>query len=147
LRASDADRDRVAERLRKAAGEGRLLVDELEQRLEAAFRARTYGQLDALLADLPGRRLTPVPRGRARGGGQSLARPAFALALAVTAVTLVALVAIFVLTGIFAGWVLWMLFGWFFFARRRHRACRAPRRSVGPPASRWDGGRGPSLSA
>ena len=57
IRASDADRERAAERLRQAAAEGRLLTEELEQRLEASFSARTYGQLNALVADLPGRGL------------------------------------------------------------------------------------------
>ncbi len=53
LRASDADREYAAERLRNAATEGRLLADEFEHRLEAALSARTYGELDAVLADLP----------------------------------------------------------------------------------------------
>ena len=53
LRASDSDREQVAERLRDAMAEGRLSGDELEQRLEALYGARTYGELDALLADLP----------------------------------------------------------------------------------------------
>ena len=43
----------MAERLREAAGDGRLTLGELEQRLESAFAARTYGDLDALIADLP----------------------------------------------------------------------------------------------
>jgi hypothetical protein len=55
LRASDNDRDAVAERLRQAAVEGRLEPDELEDRLHAALRARYYGELDALLVDLPAR--------------------------------------------------------------------------------------------
>jgi Domain of unknown function (DUF1707) len=53
LRASDADREQVAEFLRHAAGEGRLLVDELEDRLGAALSAKTYAELDAVIADLP----------------------------------------------------------------------------------------------
>ncbi len=53
LRASDSDREDVVERLRLAAADGRLLVGELEQRLEVAFGARTYGELDALVVDLP----------------------------------------------------------------------------------------------
>jgi hypothetical protein len=53
VRASDSDREDVAERLRAATAEGRLLTGELEQRLEAAFHARTYGELDALVVDLP----------------------------------------------------------------------------------------------
>jgi DUF1707 SHOCT-like domain len=53
LRASYDDRDRVAEVLRIAAGDGRLSADELDQRLEAALTARTYGELAALTRDLP----------------------------------------------------------------------------------------------
>jgi hypothetical protein len=53
LRASDADREQVAELLRHAAGDGRLLVDELEDRLGAALSAKTYAELDAIIADLP----------------------------------------------------------------------------------------------
>jgi hypothetical protein len=53
LRAADADRDAVTERLRNAAAEGRLDPDELEDRVHTALRARTYGELDLVLADLP----------------------------------------------------------------------------------------------
>ncbi len=53
LRASDSDREEVADRLRRATSEGRLTGDELEERLEALYAARTYGDLDALVADLP----------------------------------------------------------------------------------------------
>jgi hypothetical protein len=54
LRASHEDRDEVVEQLRMAAGDGRLTADELGQRLEVALTARTYGELAALTADLPG---------------------------------------------------------------------------------------------
>ena len=53
IRASDADREQVAERLRHATVEGRLSTDELEERLEATSAARTYGELDMVVADLP----------------------------------------------------------------------------------------------
>jgi hypothetical protein len=53
LRCSDVDRDRVAEALRQAAGDGRLTLSELEERLDATFRARTYGELEPITADLP----------------------------------------------------------------------------------------------
>jgi hypothetical protein len=53
LRASDGDREDVVERLRAATVEGRLVAGELEERLEVALRARTYGELDALVVDLP----------------------------------------------------------------------------------------------
>jgi Domain of unknown function (DUF1707) len=54
MRASDADRERVAEVLRAAAGDGRLNLEELEERLHAAYTARTYAQLEPLTRDLPG---------------------------------------------------------------------------------------------
>ncbi|MFE4644494.1 DUF1707 domain-containing protein [Streptomyces sp. NPDC056730] len=53
LRASHADRDRVVDVLRIAAGDGRLTSDELDERLEAALSARTLGELAALTTDLP----------------------------------------------------------------------------------------------
>jgi Domain of unknown function (DUF1707)/Domain of unknown function (DUF4190) len=53
MRASDADRDRVAELLNVAYSEGRLSKDEYDARLENAFSARTYADLDQIVADLP----------------------------------------------------------------------------------------------
>jgi hypothetical protein len=53
MRASDTDRERTADRLRTAAGHGRITLDELEERLEAAYAAKTYGELVPLTSDLP----------------------------------------------------------------------------------------------
>jgi Domain of unknown function (DUF1707)/Cell wall-active antibiotics response 4TMS YvqF len=53
LRISDADRHQVAEILRQAAGEGRLEIDELDERLEATYAARTYADLVPITHDLP----------------------------------------------------------------------------------------------
>ncbi|MEZ0114393.1 hypothetical protein ABH920_008427 [Catenulispora sp. EB89] len=53
MRASHEDRDIVVDRLRVAAGDGRIDGDELDQRIEAAMTARTYGELDKLIKDLP----------------------------------------------------------------------------------------------
>jgi hypothetical protein len=53
LRASHDDRDRVVELLRISAGDGRLSAEELDERLEVAMTARTYGELAALVFDLP----------------------------------------------------------------------------------------------
>jgi hypothetical protein len=53
MRASHEDRDRVVDVLRVAAGDGRLTADELDERIEGALAARTYGELTALTADLP----------------------------------------------------------------------------------------------
>jgi hypothetical protein len=58
-RASDEDRDRIVERLHKAATEGRIAAEELEHRVSAALKARTYDELDSTVADLP----SPRPRG------------------------------------------------------------------------------------
>jgi Domain of unknown function (DUF1707) len=52
-RAADADREAAAEKLRVAATEGRIGFEELDDRLGQALSARTYGQLRALVADLP----------------------------------------------------------------------------------------------
>ncbi|WP_190182620.1 DUF1707 SHOCT-like domain-containing protein [Streptomyces cirratus] len=53
LRASDADRERVVERLRDAVAEGRLDMEEFEERLDAAYKSRTYAELEPLTRDLP----------------------------------------------------------------------------------------------
>jgi hypothetical protein len=60
LRASDADREHVVSRLHKAATEGRIASEELEQRVAHALKAQTYGDLEKTVADLPG----PRPRQR-----------------------------------------------------------------------------------
>jgi DUF1707 SHOCT-like domain len=53
LRASHQDRDQVVEQLRVAAGDGRLTAEELDERLETALTARTYGELEMVIRDLP----------------------------------------------------------------------------------------------
>jgi hypothetical protein len=53
MRASDSDRERVAEALRDAAGEGRLDMTELDQRLDAVYAAKTYAELEPITRDLP----------------------------------------------------------------------------------------------
>ena len=61
IRASDADRDQVAGILGTAYSEGRLSKDEYDARLEAGLAARTYADLDQVVADLPGRAPMPAP--------------------------------------------------------------------------------------
>jgi Domain of unknown function (DUF1707) len=63
LRCSDHDRERVAETLRVAAGDGRLTLTELEDRLAAVYSARTYGELEPALADLPAPATSTTPDG------------------------------------------------------------------------------------
>ena len=53
LRAADADRERIAERLRTSHAEGRLDLAEFQQRLERCYEAKTVGELDELVTDLP----------------------------------------------------------------------------------------------
>jgi hypothetical protein len=53
MRASDADRDRVVDRLREALAEGRLTADEHAERLDAVFQAKTYAELAPIVHDLP----------------------------------------------------------------------------------------------
>ena len=57
IRACDADRDHVTARLREHFAAGRLTADELDERISAALKAKTHGELRPLMADLP----EPVP--------------------------------------------------------------------------------------
>ena len=71
LRASDADRERVAETLRQAAGDGRLTMDELDERLDAVYAAKTYAELVPVTQDLPdhaGAASVPAPSRAAASG-------------------------------------------------------------------------------
>jgi Domain of unknown function (DUF1707) len=127
LRASDADREQIAERLRQAAAEGRILAEELEERLGAALSARTYGELDAVVADLPAPN-TGVSRRPRRE--VSPIRPVVAVLVALTiAVMLIGVLASAVVghghsnhAGFGAGpliWLVWIAFGWRYISRRR----------------------------
>ncbi len=70
IRASDADRERVAEQLRLAAGDGQLTVNELDERLDAAYAARTRADLVPLTADLqPAHGSSPARVGADRQAG------------------------------------------------------------------------------
>jgi hypothetical protein len=72
MRISDADRHKVAEVLRLAAGEGRIDLEELDERLEATYQAKTYGELVPITLDLPTTadlRPTPAPRPRVPAPG------------------------------------------------------------------------------
>jgi hypothetical protein len=111
LRASDEDREHVAERLRDATAEGRLLAEELEERLGAVFSARTYGDLDTVVSDLPApyepRRKTPL-----------WARATIALAIVMAAMAVIAMLTL-VVVGVAGAWVLWMFFAWVMFGHHR----------------------------
>ncbi len=79
-RASDADRDIATDILCAAVGDGRLTLNELDERLGAALSARTRAELAALIADLPGRRCPPSPAGsRPRPGDPAVSPGALTL--------------------------------------------------------------------
>src|SRR3984957_6378662 len=59
LRASDKDRESAAEVLREAAGEGRLNMAELDERLDAVYEAKTYAELEPIIRDLPHQAIAP----------------------------------------------------------------------------------------
>jgi Domain of unknown function (DUF1707) len=81
LRASDADRERTVQLLREHHAEGRLDMEEFHERLNAAYEAKTIGDLDEILADLPGIDLYRLPSAALRpappgtGGWQPARRP------------------------------------------------------------------------
>jgi len=56
MRASDADRDRVASRLREALAEGRITPEEHAERIDVVYKAKTYAELEPVLSDLPSER-------------------------------------------------------------------------------------------
>lgn len=86
MRASDADRERVANVLREAAGDGRLTMEELDERLDAVYAAKTYAELEPITHDLPGSgaAYTPAPSPAAgfdpvRFGGEATSHGAVAI--------------------------------------------------------------------
>jgi DUF1707 SHOCT-like domain len=86
LRASDADRERVANVLREAAGDGRLTMYELDERLDAVYAAKTYAELEPITHDLPDsgaayvRAPSPAPSlDPARFGGEPTSHGAVAI--------------------------------------------------------------------
>jgi Domain of unknown function (DUF1707)/2TM domain len=132
LRASDADRERTAERLRTAAGEGRLSADELEERLERALSARTESELEPLTADLPAPR-APAPRRPRRRWDTEHLRAYVGVS--------VMLVAIWALTGAGYFWPIWPILGWgvglLTDAGRLGRPCRRRSSNPGSSTGRW----------
>jgi Domain of unknown function (DUF1707) len=73
MRASDADREATIDSLRDHAASGRLDEVELDERLDVALRATTFGELRSLVRDLPGPapRFTPLPHAVRRRGPRS----------------------------------------------------------------------------
>jgi hypothetical protein len=83
-RISDQERQQVAEVLRQAAGEGRIDLDELDKRLEAAFAAKTYAEIVPITADLPKTSIGGLPVQRS---GALEAGPAYEKSFAMMSTT------------------------------------------------------------
>jgi class 3 adenylate cyclase len=106
LRASDADRERVAELLRDHYGAGRLSEEDLSERVEAVYGVRTTQELEALTADLPDAR--QPSRGRRRGALDT----SFRIHLTVYIVVNVMLIGIWAASGGGYFWPVWSILGW-----------------------------------
>ena len=104
MRASDAERESTVSQLREHSAAGRLAVEELEQRVGAAYAASTHGELRALLGDLPDAAPArpDAPRRHHRGE--------WAPFLQVSAV----LVAIWAIGGAGYFWPAWVMIWWGF---------------------------------
>ncbi|HEX4658318.1 MAG TPA: DUF1707 domain-containing protein [Streptosporangiaceae bacterium] len=102
IRVSDADRERVAGRLREHFAQGRLSTEELDERISAALSAKTFGDLRRIMADLPEPALVPPQAGRSAPWA---ARPGavFGRGPRILPLALLALIATLVIPG--AGWV------------------------------------------
>ena len=127
LRASDAERERTLTELRGHASEGRLTVEELAERTDAALAARTRAELDALTADLPRPKRRRDPERARRKRSAELRTYASVMLL---------LVAIWALTGAGYPWFVWPALGWGLAfvlpagscgSHRRHGRSRSPR--------------------
>ena len=122
IRASDAEREQVAHLLRTAMGEGRLTLDEGEERLAAAYRAVYRDDFAPLTADLPGD-TRPAPAGPPEAElavARDRRRQVALVGAGVLAAT--ALAATLILTGAHVLWPGFLFFLFIFrpFARGRH---------------------------
>jgi Flp pilus assembly protein TadB len=134
IRASDADRDGIVERLREAAAEGRLASHELEHRVTTALKAQTYGELDATVSDLPGsephrrrsRSGSAVATVRAHPGLILVAIPVAAVIVALMVVIAVMSMAVAVVA-LMLGHHRWVMSrGPWLHSRRRYRQLQSP---------------------
>jgi Domain of unknown function (DUF1707) len=127
LLTSDAERERVAELLRVAAGEGRLTPAELEERLERAFSARTDAELGPLVADLPRSSVRERRRPRAPDLG-----PFIFVSLM--------LIGIWAFSGMGYFWPVWPIAGWgisFLAPGRLRGPCHRRSSNRGSSTARW----------
>ncbi|GAA4374050.1 DUF1707 domain-containing protein [Actinomadura verrucosospora] len=125
IRASDADRDRVAASLREHCAEGRITMDELQERLDAVYGAKTLGQLQEVTSDLPEEDLyqLPVPATQSKGTASPARRPSGDLGpqrmaamwgawATVSAINLTVWLIILVTSGAVYPWWIWVAAPW-----------------------------------
>jgi Domain of unknown function (DUF1707)/2TM domain len=103
LLASDAEREHHAELLREHAAQGRITVDELDERLDRVYAARTHGELAPIVGDLPAPQRPRAPQRAPRRRRPELA--------AFVAVNLM-LIVIWAATGAGYFWPIWPILGW-----------------------------------
>ena len=116
LRASDADREQVVNTLRQHHGDGRLDVEEFTERMQAAFEAKTLGDLEPLTKDLP-RLPPPLPEEPRADAAAEAMRWRFYRHLLSYALVNGVLIALWLLVSISVGrlvffWPIWTLLGW-----------------------------------
>jgi hypothetical protein len=120
MRASDSDRDRVAEALREHVAQGRLTADEFNERLDLVYQSRTYGDLAKLTSDLPDTDLHnlpaqshPAPQRRPSTAGQKGLKAAWAAWATVSAInwTIWLIVSVSSFSFIYP-WPIWVMGPW-----------------------------------
>jgi Domain of unknown function (DUF1707) len=153
IRASDADRDRIATALRENLAAGRLTTDEFDERLDKAFAAKTVGELEGLMTDLPGTEVGPcadAPVDRAEGSRPPSGRGRFYPARRTAWGSLLAIGVLVLVIWLFSGGHASLSFLWvaaalavLIVARRiTGGRARGERRSAGPRRSRRHRDRG-----
>jgi hypothetical protein len=123
LRASDADREQLVEQLRRHHTEGRLTLEELTERTERAYAARTLGDLDALTTDLPAGSQgagtapagAPGPDRPPAAAGQAAARAALLRSLLWNGLLSVVLLVVWAMSGSDYFWPIWPILGFALF--------------------------------
>ena len=126
MRASDADREAMAEVLRRHYAEGRLDSQEFDERIERCYTAKRLGELDELLTDLPRDPVRPPEPERPHRGY----RPRWGFAAVVPII-----IALIVLSALTGGHFFWLAFPLFFFVFRPFGCWYGPGRG-------WRGGAG-----
>ncbi|GAA4922019.1 DUF1707 SHOCT-like domain-containing protein [Actinoplanes utahensis] len=113
MRAADADRQQIADRLKTALDEGRLSLHEYDERVGAAYAARTYAELMVLVKDLPRPGMTSAEvAAQARRSARRLPTALIVLWTvwgAVTAINVVAYLLVAVTVDLVYPWPLWLL--------------------------------------